>query len=188
MDFLIELDHQIFTFINHSLSNDFFDWVMPYVRNKKTWIPFYLIGAILLYKFQGKKSIFIVLIVLLSVGIADGLSSHVFKPWLERTRPCLLPGFADQVNLVVSRCSGAYSFPSSHAANHFAIAFSLIGILQLQRKTFTMVLLLWASMICFAQVYVGVHFPSDIVGGVLIGGLAAFIGVMCYRHFLKYRA
>ena len=180
MDYLIQLDHQLFNFINQGLSNDFFDWVMPIIRNKKTWIPFYIIGAGLLYRLKGKKSLFIILTVLLAVGMADGFSSHVMKPFFERTRPCLLPELASQVQLVVERCSGAYSFPSSHAANHFAIAFLLSFFLQAHSKLTAWILLFWASLICFAQLYVGVHFPSDILAGSMVGLIAAMIAYWIY--------
>lgn len=185
MDFLVNLDHQIFLFINQALSNDFFDWIMPLLRNKKTWIPFYLIGAGLLFKYKRKRGLLILLLVLAAVGLADGISSHIFKPLFERTRPCLLIGFADQVNLVLTRCSGAYSFPSSHAANHFAIAFSLILLLKFKQKAYVFLLLFWASIISFAQIYVGVHFPSDIIGGLFIGLIAAFIPYLLYAYYFK---
>ena len=182
MDYLIQLDHQLFNFINQELSNSFFDWIMPLIRNKNTWIPFYLLTAVLLFKTYGKKSLFIVLAVVLSVGLADGISSHALKPFFERTRPCLLPGFMENVNLVVSRCSGAYSFPSSHAANHFAIAFLLILIIRKNYSKLSSILLFWAGIICFAQIYVGVHFPTDILGGLLIAWLAAVISYSIYRY------
>jgi membrane-associated phospholipid phosphatase len=185
LDSLINIDHYLFDFINQGLSNSFFDFVMPYARKKVTWIPFYLIGAILLFKFKGKQAVFIILGSALAVGMADGISSHLLKPFFERTRPCLLPEFANHVNLIIERCSGAFSFPSSHAANHFALASFLSLVLYNESKGWGFVLVLWASLICFAQVYVGVHFPSDILGGILVGALAATISLITYHWALK---
>lgn len=185
MEQLIPLDHSLFGFINQDLSNPFFDWIMPLVREKKTWIPFYLIGFFLIARNRKwQATLLIVLCTLAAVGIADGVSSHLLKPYFARTRPCLLPEMIDQVNLVVSRCSGAYSFPSSHAANHLAIALFL-GLAFRKTVTYLLpVLLFWALLIGFAQVYVGVHFPSDIVGGLFVGGLAGIVSFGFYQWFL----
>lgn len=188
---LLHMDYALFDFINQTLSNAFFDMIMPYVRNKKTWIPFYILGAIILVKFKGKTGLIVILGTLLAVGLADGISSHVLKPFFERTRPCLLPEFSNHVNLIVERCSGAYSFPSSHAANHFAIASFLSLVLYKEAKICPIVLVLWASLICFAQVYVGVHFPSDVLGGALLGGLigllVAFLYKIAHKRLASYK-
>lgn len=185
LDQLLHIDHQLFDLINQGCSNSFFNWLMPILRNKLTWVPFYILGAIyLLYK---KKNVGIVIILsgILSIGLADGISSHLLKPAFERTRPCLLPDFAAHVNLVVERCSGAASFPSSHAANHFALAILLSIALYKGNKLLPLVLIIWASLICFAQVYVGVHFPSDVFAGALLGtGIGIFIAKV-YQSLVK---
>jgi membrane-associated phospholipid phosphatase len=185
LDSLINIDHYLFDFINQGLSNSFFDFVMPYARKKVTWIPFYLIGAILLFKFKGKQAVFIILGSALAVGMADGISSHLLKPFFERTRPCLLPEFANHVNLIIERCSGAFSFPSSHAANHFALASFLSLVLYNESKAWVFVLVLWASLICFAQVYVGVHFPSDVLAGAILGSVIGGLVTYFYRIIIR---
>lgn len=175
LDQLIQIDHLVFDFINQNLSNSFFDSIMPIIRNKKTWFPFYLLTAVLLIKFKKKEGFLIMALALLCIGLADGISSHLMKPYFERIRPCYLPHFADHVNLVVERCSGAFSFPSSHAANHFALGGFLALVFSQSKKYLSFILITWASAICFAQVYVGVHFPFDVLVGAILGLLIALI-------------
>ena len=184
---LIHIDHTLFDFINQDLSNPFFDVVLPVVRNKKTWIPFYFLGAGLLFRYKRKQAIWIILFGVLSVGLADLVSSHFLKDYFARVRPCLLPDFANHVNLIVSRCSGAYSFPSSHAANHFALALFLSYVLS-SSKTLIAILMVWAGIISFAQIYVGVHFPLDIIGGILVGVLSSLITYFLYQFVSKKMA
>lgn len=181
---LIHIDHWFFDFINQGLSNPFFDGLMPFVRNKKTWIPFYILGALVLFKVEKKKAFWIILFSIISVSLSDLVSSHFLKNFFIRTRPCLLEGFTDHVNLVIDRCSGAYSFPSSHAANHFALAIFL-SLVYYRKRLFKTGILFWAAMISFAQVYVGVHFPLDIVGGILVGLLTAMISFYVYQRVTK---
>lgn len=189
METILQLDHSLFQWINQDLSNTLFDSLMPVIRNKKTWIPFYILGATLLIWKQKKKGLLIILTVIVAVVLSDAVSSHLFKPYFHRIRPCNLPEFTNQMNLVLAKCSGAYSFPSSHAANHFAIAITLSLFFIPRNKTLSFILILWASLICFAQIYVGVHFPSDVIGGMLIGVLlASLVWFTQYLLTKKYRA
>jgi len=184
LETLLHIDHAWFDFINQTLSNIFFDVLMPIIRNKKTWIPFYILGAIVFVKFKGRKGLFLILGTLLAVGLTDGISSHVLKSFFERARPCLLPEFANHVNLLVEKCSGGYSFPSSHAANHFAVATFLSIVLYKENKLWPPLLLLWASLISFAQVYVGVHFPSDVLAGAFLGSVVGMLIAGLYRFVI----
>jgi undecaprenyl-diphosphatase len=185
LDQIIHIDQLLFDFINQSLSNTFFDALMPIIRNKKTWIPFYIIGALyLLYKYK-INGLFIIVTAVLAIGMADGISSHLLKPYFERTRPCLLEGFSNHVNLLVERCSGAASFPSSHAANHFALAIFLSLIFYRKTKLLSCILILWAGLICLAQVYVGVHFPSDVIAGALLGLTIGSLLALVHNKFLS---
>ncbi|MGB1248054.1 MAG: phosphatase PAP2 family protein [Chitinophagales bacterium] len=140
-----------------------------------TWIPLYVIVfAFLLYKYKW-RGLWIAVFAIGSIGLADGISSHIFKPLFARIRPCNLPELADNINIVLSYCSGGFSFTSSHAANHFALA-SFFGFFFYKNiKWLWMTTFFWASLICFAQVYVGVHFPTDVLVGGLLGILIGFV-------------
>ena len=186
MEHLIQLDHSLFSFINQGISNPIFDWLMPLFRNKQTWIPFYLFAVVLIARKRNWQStLLIVLCSLTAVGIADGVSSHLLKPYFARTRPCLLPEMMHQVNLLLPRCSGAFSFPSSHAANHLALALFLSLVFRKSAFYLAPIILAWAFIIGFAQIYVGVHFPSDILAGLLLGILCGFLAYFIYRNLTK---
>ena len=186
MEQFIQLDHSLFSFINQGLSNSFFDWIMPLLREKRIWIPFYFIGVVLIARSRRWRStVLIVLCSIAAVVIADGVSSHLLKPYFARIRPCLLPEMMSQVNLLVSRCSGAFSFPSSHAANHLALALFLSLVFRKSAFYLAPILFVWAVMIGFAQIYVGVHFPSDILAGFLLGLFCGFLAYLVFRILNK---
>lgn len=183
MELFQNIDFRFFDFINHGMSNAFFDAIMPVLRNRDTWIPLYILLFIYLayhYKFKAWK---IIVLAIVSIILADGLSSHILKPFVARIRPCNTTDLLHEVILRVNHCSGGFSFPSSHAANHFALA-AFIGFASKEKsKWFLRVGLLWAALISFAQVYVGVHFPID----VLFGGLLGFeIGWFLYEFPYAY--
>jgi len=174
--YLKELDTQLFFFANHQLANVVFDWLCPLLRNKFTWVPFYLAATVYLFIKHSYKALWLIAAAALTVLLADQISSSLIKPLFERLRPCNEPAMREQVRLLV-KCGSGYSFVSSHAANHFGIASVFVFFF---RKTYlSIALLLWAFSIAFAQVYVGVHYPFDVlVGGAIgfaIGGLLAWI-------------
>ncbi len=167
---LIQVDQEIFSFINGTLKNDFLDWLMPILRNKLTWVPLYVVAFIsLLFKFK-KLGLIITLGAIITFGISDFTSSQLVKKTIERLRPCNDPDFREEVNLLV-HCGSGYSFTSSHATNHFAIAFFFITLLGKKYKSLKWTLTIWAASIAIAQVYVGVHYPFDILCGALLGTL-----------------
>ena len=179
---LVKIDHQLFYAINSGLSNVFFDWLMPILRNKYTWVPLYIFivaFAIKAYKLNG---FYLVIFLAAAVGVADFGSASILKPTFNRTRPC--NDISMQAN-VISRvpCGSGKSFPSTHASDHFSVALFLITIFYKKWKFILPIGLFWAASICFAQVYVGVHFPLDVTVGMLFGSL---IGFLFAKLFLKY--
>lgn len=182
MQIVHQLDYSLFQFINQDLSNSFFDLMMPIIRNKMTWLPLYLFMFFYLIYTYKTKALIIVLFAILSIGFSDGISSHLLKPFFERIRPCQLHFLAENIIRRID-CSGGFSLPSSHAANHFALA-SFIGLVLLHKsKLFLYIGLLWAALISFAQVYVGVHFPIDVFVGMLLG---LFIGILLFHYPFRF--
>jgi len=181
MEYILNLDESIFILINRTWQNDFFDWILPYWRNKKFWIPLYLLFSLFLYTKVGKKSLWILLFLGLTVAASDLTSSFLIKESIERIRPCNDPAFMKNVFLRVP-CGSGYSFTSSHAANHFAVAMFLILILGGRLKRWRYVLLFWAISIGFAQIYVGVHYPLDVLFGFLVGGIIGYLGAYLYHR------
>lgn len=158
-------DEQLFRLINGAWSNPWLDAIMPWWRERVTWIPLYAGLAIWAgWKWKWRALIWAVCLVA-AVGLADTISHRVIKKNVQRPRPCRTEGLQEDVRLLVP-CGGGYSFTSNHAANHFALA----GFVsRFVRRRWRWPWFLWAASIAFGQVYVGLHYPLDILGGALLG-------------------
>ncbi|WP_207430317.1 phosphatase PAP2 family protein [Sabulibacter ruber] len=178
MDELIALDQSLFLELN-SHHSPFWDGVMVFISNKYVWFPFYAILAGLFFYFYKRRGVLMVLCLGASVGIADFVSSGIFKPFFARLRPCHDPVLG-AVN-AIDGCGGKYGFVSSHAANAFAVAIFVILLLPKNQWAFKVLLLIWAAAISYSRVYLGVHYPGDITGGALIGIAAAWLGMYFFR-------
>ena len=183
---LNQLDQNLFFFINHNLSNSFFDWLMPLLRNRYFWTPLYLFMAVFFVRNFGGKGWLILIFVGLTFGFADYFSSSILKPAFERLRPCNDPVIKAEVNSLIP-CGTGFSLPSSHAANHFALAIFLITIFYDKWKLILPLAILWAFSISFAQVYVGVHYPFDVAAGAIIGGMIGYILSTILLHLNTFR-
>jgi undecaprenyl-diphosphatase len=173
LETIINLDISLFNLINQDLSNSFFDAVMPILRNKYTWLPFYIfiVGfAAINLKWKGAWLIFCLIV---AVGVGDTLSSKLIKNSVKRLRPCRTEQLVDDVQVRV-HCGSGYSFTSSHATNHFAVAVFLVFAFGQMIPKCKWPLFVWAAAISFAQVYVGVHYPFDVLAGAILGSLIGF--------------
>lgn len=181
---LIAKDKALFSNINGKWTCSLFDHIMPWIRTSNNWIPLYIVLlAYIIYKWRINAWKW-VLLAFLNVGLTDQISSSIFKPLFHRLRPCADPEIMHQSRLLLDHCSGGFSFTSSHAANHFGIAVFIVMTLQPFLKNYRFIFLVWAAMIAYAQVYVGVHFPMDIFFGALIG---IFVGYFNGKLFLKWQ-
>ena len=166
--YIIDIDHAIFHFINHSCHNRFLDIIFPIWRNQLTWTPVYMLFAILLVKKYKSKSWIYIILVAFSIFITDQTSSQLIKKTVQRLRPCndilLQPKSENLID-----CGSGFSFPSSHAANHAALAIVIGFLLYDNKKYIKKGLFIWAASIGFAQIYVGVHYPIDVFFGLLLG-------------------
>lgn len=176
---LLELDYLLFEWINSGLSNGLFDTIMPWWRSKYTWIPFYIILAVFLFYRYKLKGLYLILAAVLVIAISDTLSSKVIKKSVKRLRPCKTEVVQESARMLVN-CGSGYSFTSSHATNHFALAFFLIFTLGRRFRNLNLPLAIWATSIAFGQVYVGAHFPLDIIAGGILGMLIAWAMASLY--------
>lgn len=180
MDAILQLDESLFHIINSWGQNVFFDWLMPLWRNKLTWIPLYIfLAGILLYHLK-VKGLYLLLALGLTIGIADTVSSKFIKKTVKRERPCRNENLQD-VRILV-HCGGGYSFTSSHATNHFAVAAFLIFLTAGVFGKWRYLLWIWAALVAYAQVYVGVHYPLDVICGGVLGVLIAYFTASIYRN------
>lgn len=171
---LIQLDQNLFFAVNHGLSNPFFDWLMPLLRNRFLWTPLYLFLIVFFTRNYGKQGWMLVVFLVLTFAVSDYFTASVIKPNIERLRPCNDPQLKSSVRNLIT-CGSGYSFPSTHAANHFAIAFFLISMFYRRWKPILPLAVLWAASICFAQVYVGVHYPLDVTFGAFVGAMIGYV-------------
>ncbi len=180
---LQHFDLQAMILLNRKLENGLFDFVMPWLRESIFWMPFYLYLIAWGLMNLGKKGIWWVIFACTTVGVSDQVSSGLIKNAVARVRPCRDPDVLPYIQLRLENCSGAYSFTSSHAANHFALAmYVFMSLAPAVGTRLTRWLFLWAAAICYAQVYVGVHYPLDVLGGTLVG---LFCGFIMARLYLK---
>ena len=183
---LLHIDTEILLAINgwHAPWADTLMWI---ISAKTTWIPLYLLLIGLLVwryrqpaptpiKWLQKVPVCVVMIVVigLAVGAADFIASGILKDWVARPRPSRVPELEGVLHLVNGYKSGQYGFVSSHAANTMAVAllFSLIW----RNKIATVGLMLWVAANCYSRMYLGVHYPTDILGGLIVGSLVAVGG------------
>ena len=180
---LLQTDRQLFYFINHTLANPFFDLLMPWLRNPASWIPLYLfIIFFCLWRFK-KQGLLLIIFIALAAGIADKTSAGIIKPLVHRIRPCRDVVTA-KTDIERAGCGTGYSFPSTHATDHFSMAFFIILAFRIFWKWVWLWAFLWAGTISFAQVYVGVHYPIDVIGGALYG---LFIGWLCWLLYKRLK-
>jgi len=175
LESFFHIDQLLFRVINGGFDPGFLDQLLTLCRNKYFWIPFYIfILSYVLTNYRRSRWL-IILFFGITVAISDGICSQLIKKNVERQRPCHNSEMAVNERI---HCGHGYSFPSSHACNHFAIGLFLFLLFYDFRYRF--ILLLWAGLIAICQVYVGVHYPSDVIAGAILG---MCIGYVCFSIF-----
>lgn len=172
---LLEWDKQLFFKINGQWTNAFLDHNFPWWRESITWYPLYLFLFVFGIMNLGRKVWFWILAFVLNVVLTDQISSTYIKPYFNRLRPCQDAALTGHVRMLLNHCSGGHSFPSSHATNHFGAAVFLHCTLHKFLGNWSYIFFLWAFTVSYGQVYVGVHYPLDIVGGTILGSTIGYI-------------
>ncbi len=173
------LDTELFLFLN-GLHADWLDPIMIFISGKLTWTPFYLVLLYLVIKNCKKQSILIILGIILLIVCSDQISSGVFKPLFERPRPCHNEAIKDLVYLPNGHCGGAYGFISSHACNAFALAVFITKILKTYYRKIGWVMFVWAALVAYSRIYMGVHYPGDVLVGAAVG---VIIGMIVFKLY-----
>lgn len=180
MNALIEklesLDQKLFLVLN-GFHFDFLDPWMLGISEALWWTPLYLWLLFHLFKtYPGKSFIWVVLAIGLSVTLTDRLSVVAFKDIFLRYRPCYHADVQNLVHLVKASCGGKYGFVSSHAANFSGLAVLFYLMLRKHVKYIGLIMLVWAALIGYSRIYLGVHYPADVIGGSMLG-MAVGLGV-----------
>lgn len=191
IDTLDSFDKQLLLFLN-GLHNSFFDPIMWWVSSTILWIPFYLFLLVYLIKQTSPQTRkdwltqtgILVVSISLAILLADQISSGFFKPFFERLRPSHNPEIMDLVHVLTKPNGeiyrgGQFGFVSSHAANSFAIAW-FVGLILRNKKAWTL-MVLWAALVSYSRIYLGVHYPGDILGGTIIGILSGTAAAWVYH-------
>lgn len=180
-DSILAADRAAFLAVNGA-HNAVADSWMSFLSDPLMWVPLYLLFLVLVKIRWGWRGLWWSLpVAALMILCSDTGSVVLFKDTVQRLRPCHAPDLQGMVHLVDAHCGGSYGFVSSHAANHFAIAVFMGGLLQHRPRWSVLALLAWAGVVGYSRVYLGAHYPGDVIVGALYGAL---IGGLAYGLFL----
>jgi undecaprenyl-diphosphatase len=181
---LIQCDHSLFLFLN-GMHNEFWDVVMYWTSEKLTWIPLYLVWLIYIIRKQKYYSVIYLLFVALLIACSDQISVHFFKDVFMRPRPCHEPLLQGMVHTVNGECGGDFGFVSSHAANFFALAMFFTRTTGREFKKYAWISFVLVAYISYSRIYLGVHYPGDVLGGAVLGLLIGYIISTLYHFVVK---
>ena len=174
MESLQQIDSSIFLYFNR-MHTSWTDVLFYYISNRFVWIPLYLLLAFFLFRRYRKKAWIVVAAVVISVFLSDQ-SCNLIKRTVQRPRPSHNIELVDQVHLVAKPDGtlykgGPYGFPSSHAANAMALAFIVVAFLTRERTLWTLLMFFWMLLVSYSRIYLGVHYPGDIIVGWCVGAI-----------------
>jgi undecaprenyl-diphosphatase len=179
---IIEIDTELLIFLN-GLGREGWDGFWMFMTTSITSLPVYVIAAFIVYKNYGvKKMLFSLLFLAILITFSDQLA-NLFKYGFGRLRPCHDETVQGLIRLVKPTCGGKYSFFSAHASTSMAIVVFFSLLMRKQAKYFALFLIVWSLFVGYSRIYIGVHFPFDVLFGFLIGTI---IGILVYKLFILF--
>lgn len=178
-EFIQRWDRVVFIKLNSEWTNSFFDQVLPWLRISNHWLPLYLFLLVFVTVNFGSRGLWWFVFFVSTIALTDMTGTYLLKHNIHRLRPCSDPDFIMYVRLLLDRCAGGYSFISNHAANHFGMATFFYLTFRNIIPKWAWAGFLWAGLIVYAQIYTGIHYPLDVLGGavvgILLGNFTAYI-------------
>jgi undecaprenyl-diphosphatase len=182
LSYVLEIDRTLFEFFNGTLNHPILDWLMPIITKSTTWIFLY-VGIVIYFVYKFKKLFYIPLLgLVLTFAASDYISASVIKPQVNRIRPC--NEYTVTARVVGVTCRNSPSFPSSHATNHFGIATFMFLLMYTRKRIGLLFWLPWAAAIAYSRIYVGVHYPGDVIGGAILGVIFGILFANIANRFL----
>ena len=184
IEYIDSIDKQLLLFLN-SMHSTYFDTLMWYVSKTATWSLMLVILLYILFKDNWRQAIIIVIGIALTITLADQISSGIIKGAVERLRPTHNPDIENLVHIVREYKGGLYGFVSSHAANTIGVAMFLS--LLFKNKCVTITMFVWALFVSYSRIYLGVHYPGDILGGICVGLFSGTVSFKLYIQAKKWK-
>ena len=182
MDEFIALDQQVFLYLNQ-MGSKTFDGFWMFMTQKATNISLYLFLALLYLKHKGFKSFLLLLLFVAILILVTDQGTNLFKDGFQRLRPCHEPKLMEMLRLVKSSCGGLYGYFSGHASNSFALAVFFSCIFEIKYRKLSFLLLFVAFLVSYSRIYIGVHYPLDVISGMTFGALVGFLFFRIWRKF-----
>ena len=172
IEHLLQYDSDLLLFLNN-LGNSTYDGLWLVITNKLTFIPLYAILLYLIYRHLGWKALLLLIVIIAAMITFTDQVTNLFKDGFQRPRPCRADEIKDLLRFIAPRC-GKYGFFSGHSSNSMAVAVFAGLLLKPYYKKLIFLLLFWSAVVAYSRIYVGVHYPIDIVCGMLFGALTGF--------------
>ncbi len=184
LELLNSWDRELFLFIN-SFHNGFWDFIMYWLSERNTWIPLYIFLTYLIIRYYKKQAYLIIIFAILCAVVTETSSYHLFKLVFQRLRPCHDPSLDGLVYILNGKCGGDYGFVSAHAANTFGLAVYTTIFLGKKIKYLTPLMFIWTISISYSRIYLGVHYPGDVICGAILGAVCGYIFSLLCKKLLR---
>lgn len=183
MERLAELDKELFLYLNN-LGSEQWDWMWVAISDKWMAIPLYAVLLFLIYKKFGFKPTILTLVVITLLITATDQLANLFKHGFERPRPCRQEGIMEYARFVAVRC-GSFGYFSAHAANSTGVAVFLSLLFKKHYPRLFIFLMLWAVVVSYSRIYLGVHYPGDVITGIFVGALFGYLFYLLWKYLAR---